>query len=960
MEKLQKKLLTLCLFLMAVSLTAQKGTIRGKVYDDLSGEPIMFGTVLVKETSTGTDTDLDGAFSLSLDPGTYTLVFSYISYADLVVSDIVVTAGEITEVNGRLQEESEMIEEVVITATQSRNTEIALTTVKRKATNLLDGISAAKFKKIGDSNAADAVKRVTGVSVEGGKYVFVRGLGDRYSKTMLNGVEIPGLDPDRNSLQIDIFPTNLINNMVVYKSSLAELPADFTGGLVNIETKDFPEERMMELSLGLGFNPSMHLNSEFLTYAGGSTDWLGIDDGTRKLQQLAFEETVPSPISGHNQPTVQSFVSAFNPTLDATTKTSMPDFSIGLSYGDQKNFKNDNSLGYIFSGAYRSSRSLYQELQYGEYQKPIASDEYEQVYSTTLQGDVGEENILVGGMAGLAFKTKYTKHKLNVLHLQNGESKAAEFAIDNNSDAIGQSGYLANSDNLEYSQRRITNVLLNGRYTSKDSNWDLDWRVSPTWSSLTDPDIRKTAYSFFGGDNQQFVAGAGGNPSRLWRYLDEVNLNGKVDLTKKFQFKGEEAKLKFGFGHVYKERDYNILAFDMQFFGTQPTWTGNPSEVLTPENIYPGGVIYYASGNNTPNPNEYNSNVNNTSAYVSADLNLTSKLKMIAGLRAEKFTQRHTGRDIEYANFGTGNNLENQKVLDSLDLFPSLNLVQSISDKQNVRVSYSRSIARPSFKELSFAQILDPISNRIFNGSLFQYEDWGGNLSETRINNFDLRWEMYQDRGQLYSISAFVKTFDNPIELVRIPAAQTSNEFQPRNVGDGQVFGIEMEVRKALDFLSPKLEGLSFNTNVTVVESSIEMTALEYDSRKAFEKEGETINDSRQMAGQAPFIVNAGLSYQAKNKPLDMGLFYNVKGRTLAVVGGGLFPDVYARPFHSLNFSLNNSFGEDEKVKMSLNVNNILNSSRESVFQSYNAADQIFSSFDPGLSFGISFGFRLL
>ena len=279
-----KKVLLVLLTLISIGAMSQNGTIRGTVFDDETGESIIGATVAITNPLTGTSTDLDGKFSLNIAAGTYTLQISYISFQTITIQEVVVTGGEVTNIgNIRLKTNAEQLEEVVVTATATRQSEAALNTMKKKSATMMDGISAQKMALTGDGTAIEAAQRVTGVSIEGGKYIYVRGLGDRYSKVMLNGMDIPGLDPDRNSLQMDIFPTNLIDNIIVSKNFTADLPADFTGGLVNIETKAFPEEKILSASVGVSFNPSMHLNSDNLAYDRSSADWLGYDHGQTDL-----------------------------------------------------------------------------------------------------------------------------------------------------------------------------------------------------------------------------------------------------------------------------------------------------------------------------------------------------------------------------------------------------------------------------------------------------------------------------------------------------------------------------------------------------------------------------------------------------------------------------------------------------------------------------------------------------
>ena len=957
------------LLVFSVSIVnAQTGTIRGSVIDDGDGQTLIGVNIYIHSALKGTVTDLDGQFTLNIEPGTYDLQVSYVTYQTMTITGVEVQEGEVTLLeNIRMKASNMELAEVVITAEAVRSSEVALLSMKKKSAAMMDGISASKMQQTGDATAVEAAKRVTGVSIEGGKYIYVRGLGDRYTKTTLNGVDIPGLDPDRNSLQMDIFPTNLIDNMMISKNFTADLPADFTGGILNIETKDFPSGKILNVSIGTSFNPDMHLNPNYLTYQGGNTDFLGFDDGTRELPARAQQNNIPTPVSGASSETVNDFVGSFNPELGATRQTSLVDYSASFTLGNQIELKkkkdstdsylnSDPKLGYIFSLSYKTDYKYYDDMVYGEFQRSIHPEIEEMQQANMQTGELGERNILIGALGGLAYKGQYSKIRLTLMHLQNGESRAGKFRIDNNGEAVGQSGFIAASDNLEYNQRGLTNILLNGTHSLKNSGWEIDWRLSPTLSSSNDPDIRKTAFTQTAVDTA-FFAGAGGNPSRIWRSLSEINATGKIDITKNYKILAKEAKFKFGGSHTYKQRDYEILSFDMQFFGNQDWPNPDPNAVLNPENIFPANTnnIYYQSGNNDPNPNEYQSNVNNSALYVSNEMFLLPNLKTILGIRAEYFVQRHTGRDQSFANgdIENGNNLVNEKVLESLDFFPSVNLIYSLTEDQNIRASYSRTIARPSFKELSYAQIIDPITNRIFNGSLFEYAAWDGNLTETRVNNIDLRWELFLNRGQIFSVSAFYKAFDDPIELVRIPEQQTSTEYQPRNVGDGMLVGIEVEFRKDLEFISPALRNFNLNGNFTYVESQIAMTDVEFNSRKTYEKTGENIGDRRQMAGQAPYVINGGLSYSHADIGIETGIFYNVKGPTLFIVGAGLFPDIYHEPFHSLNFGFNKKLGKAQRTSVDFRVSNILNDKLETHYKSHGTEDQPFTSFSPGRTFSV-------
>jgi len=962
---LKKSLFSLLLLLFITSTAwAQKGTIRGTVYDDATGEALPGVTIFVEGTTWGTLTDLDGKFNLSIPPGTYRLRISYISYETLIINDLAVKANEVSLYdNIHLKESTIELAEVTVTAKVVRNTENALLTMKQKSANVMDGISAANFRKIGDSDAAASVKRVPGLSVEGGKYVFVRGLGDRYTKTILNGMEIPGLDPDRNTIQLDIFPTNIIDNIIVYKSFTADLPADFTGGVIDIAIKDFPETKQGNISVSAGYNPSYHFNKNYLTYKGSPTDFLGFDNGARAIpatDNIPFYAEVVTDPYGAMGMRYQEILQGFNPTMAAHTQTSFMDYSISATLGNQVARKKV-TWGYNFAVSYKNNTEFHKNAEYGRYGLSADPNVYEMEVREFQQGNLGVSSVLLSGLAGVALKTQKSKYRLNLVHLQNGESSAGIF------DFLGAdqgSNFEAIQHNLDYSQRGMTNLLLDGKHIFDQSKWTIEWKLSPTHSTMDDPDIRFTRYVT---ENGKFIIGTeSGFPQRIWRNLSETNLAGLVNVTKEFQIKEKKAELKFGGAYTYKERDFAIR--DFAFNIRNLTLTGNPDELFYPENLWPKdsnvnrGTTYDASF--VPvNPNQFNANVNNAAAYLSFEAYIFKKLKTIVGVRFENYIQRYTGQD-QLGKY----QLDNQKVLDDANFFPSINLIYNISDKQNLRASYTMTIARPSFKELSYAEIYDPISGRTFIGGLFPDANdaakivyWDGNLVSTDIHNFDLRWEIFPKTSQVISVSAFYKKFLNPIEIVQY--ASLAGAFQPRNVGDGQVFGGEVEFRFNLDLFSKSLKNMMFTANITYVKSRIKMNKTEYDSRIDNARTGQSVSEYREMAGQAPYVINVGLGYDGGDKGFwngfVAGLYFNVQGLTLQYVGMVDRPDIYTKPFNSLNFNASKDLGKNKRFQVGLKITNILNAYKESVYKSYEAADQYFTRLDQGQTFTASLKYNL-
>ena len=923
-------------------LSAQTGTVAGNIIDGEFVEPMAFANVLVKGTTIGTTSDFDGKYQIDLEPGTYTIVFSFVGYTTQEISDVVIKAGEVTPLDVTLGTNS--LETIVITTSAKRNTETSVLNLQKKSVVVLDGLSAQSIKSTGASNLASAVKNIPGVSIEGGKYVYVRGLGDRYTKSILNGIDIPGLDPDRNTIQMDLFPTNILDNVIVLKSASAEYPADFTGGIVDIVTKDFPTKPEYTISLGTGYNPDMHFNDKFLTYTGSDTDIFGYDDGTRDLPIHRYQ---PIPGTFENKLLLNTLTSRFQSELMAKQETSNANFDFGFTLGNQYAIGNDN-IGYQASFSYKNETTFYENRKDGAYVKNNSDSSINNLnFVLDSNGAEGINNVILNGMLGLAYKTDKSKFKVNLLHIQNGESTAGTFDQVISQDGVGGGLEPLSKNALTYTERSVTNLLLNGshRLSDDENAFNLEWKFSPTFSKVMDKNHRITPLQQSGEGDYFISPSASTFPLQLWRNLIEENWAAKIDIDKTIELFGKPAKLKFGGAYTYKFRDFSIDDYTFNISGDDSFIAdGNVDNLLAPENLWnptTDSGTHLVFGDQF-NPNDaYEGEHAIGATYFSAEFNVTEELKTVLGVRTEFFNSYYTGQN----NSTTYNR---QLILDEFDFFPSANLIYALSDNANLRSSYSRTTARPSFKEASVAQIFDPITNRLFIGNI--------DLVPTYINNFDLRYEHFGESGQMYAVSGFYKDFTDPIEQAFFLQAPT--QLTVDNLGNAKVYGVELEVRQRLGFISEDLSNLKFNANLSFIKSELTMSDDEFDSRTLAARDGETIDRKRDLQGQAPFLLNFGLDYNDSEKGLQTGLFFNVQGETLEVVGIGLVPDVYTRPFESLNFTFNKSFGENKRSSIDFKVSNILGSERESVYKSFNTQNEIYSLRSPGTEFSLGYSFK--
>ena len=928
---------TLIAFLISFNMLSQTGLVRGSLIDNDFQDPVPFANIIVKETGTGTTTDFDGNYELELIEGNYTILFSFIGYETVEIKDVNVNSIEPTIVNVTMNTLAQGLDEVVVSVSASTNTEKSVLEFQKQSISLVDGLSSQRIKSSGASNIASAVKSVPGVSVQGGKYVYVRGLGDRYTKSILNGVDIPGLDPDRNTIQMDIFPTNILDNVIVVKSASAEMPADFTGGIVDVITKEFPNSKQFSISFSSAFNPKMHYNDNYLTSKSSNTDFLGFDDGLRSIpvdpyQGYSVSESI-------NSPKITNVTREFNPNMAAINKTSLGDYSFNISGGNQILLKNENRLGYFGSLSYKNNTNFYENSENNTYYRDADKSVFKLFENRIQKGRLGENSVILSAMTGLSYKTNLSKYKFNFLHIQNGESSAGIFDQTVN---LNDSKNLL-KHNIEYTQRSITNLLFSGTHTfDNESEWKLNWKISPTKSSIKDKDIRTTSFEIT--DEQKFVVPLNGKPSRIWRNLDEVNIVSKIDIEKKLNLFSRAAKLKFGALNSYKEREYDIFSYRINV----PTNlgildNGNPDNLLKPENTWTptntiGNHIALYTNGGVERGKNYDANQINISGYSSIEFKFTDKLKSIIGLRAEKFVQKYTGE-----NSGGTVKYDDEKVIDKFDLFPSTNFIYSIKENTNLRLSYSKTTARPSFKEVSIAEIYDPLSNMTFNGNI--------DLKPSYIDNIDIRYEIFGEDNQLFAVSGFYKSFKDPIELTYYEAS--TENFQPRNLGNAKVFGLEFEMRRQIS------KSFGVNVNASVIESQQEYGESERNLRTLGLRDGESLGDYRNLQGQSPFLINSSIDYNDGKNGLKAGIFFNMQGETLEVVGTGFAPDVYTKPFESLDLNLSKTFGEKQNKTVTIKIENLLDSKKESFYKAFKANNEIFSFREEGTTFSIGYSIKL-
>jgi TonB-dependent receptor len=967
-----KNIVAIALGFLSFISFGQNAILSGNLVKVEAGKevPVEFAKVLLLNPDStvfrGTSTDFDGNFKIIGKPGPALIAFRQNGLNEIIM-EVNLKAGENDPLIVLMEEPMMEIGTVQVIAYRKAPSSIAGDDARRReAANSTDGMTKEQMKATGDATAGDAVSRVPGVSVQGGKYVFVRGLGDRYTKTILNGVEIPGLDPDRNSVQLDIFPTALIDNITVYKTFTPDLSGDFAGGLLDVLIKEYPTQKEVNVNFGGGFNTVTTFNKDFIGYKGGKLDYLGFDDGTRALKINPYSKTI-DPSQGN--PITTSDTKSFNPKMGFEQTTAMPNHNYGVSFGDFKKniFKTEKDYGYVFALNYRNNNSLNDLKSFGNYFRSQDTEQTELETFRVSSGIVATNEVLwTCNFNQSLILNKNNKISLGVFHTQNGIKTASNIRENN---VEGNQAILI-KQNIQYTQRQVSNVNLKGNHTM--NKMKMNWTIAPTYSKISDPDMRSTVLEEVhslnaSGDSvitYEMNPAVGSQIRRIFRDLDEKSINTRLNFSYDFKMNDSvKTTLSFGAANLYKKRDFSVYDyfFDLKNFNQtslDPNFYFQDNNIWSSENN--SGI--YAKGQIVPS-NQYVGSQMVSALYIMNELPITSNLKATYGVRAEKADNIYTGQN----NAGTVK-YNNEKVLDELDILPSLNLLYKVKNRKdgsnaqtNFRGSFSKTVARPSFREKSIAQIYDPILARTFNGNI--------DLLQSKIYNADFRWERFFGRTELVSASLFYKKFYNPIEIATYE--QAPNEVRPVNAGEAEVYGLELEVRKALGFKKESQQHMSFTVgaNFNYIISRIDMTKVminkgdfivsEYDIRLANKRGDEVVDRYRPMFGQSPYSINSFATFINAEKGLTLNLSYNVQGARLAVVGVGIIPDVYEQPFHSLNFKATKGLDEKEKWSLSISGQNLLNRTQNEFYVAHNAEERVYNSFKQGVTVSASITYKI-
>ncbi len=913
--------LVILIIFSAIFANAQRAKVSGKVTNN-KNEVLIAVTVSLKSDKTQTTkTDVEGRYVFNIDVNKeYTLVFNYVGYKEKSITIQATSVGEELISDIVLDESGKKLTDVVVSATRSSNkgaTDNALIAYQRNANTVSSVISAESIRRSPDRNTAEILKRTPGASIQEGKYIIVRGLADRYNQAMLNGILLTSTEPDRKTFSFDLFPSQIIDNIIINKAFVPELPGEWAGGLIQVNTKDVPTKNFFNIQLGTSAN-SMVTGKDFFKDKGGKTDWYGIDDGTRSLPAgYTTKSNFDTSSLASKTALGRNMSSNWAPVLT----TAKPNMSLQMNGGFAGTLfgkKIGGIIGINYANAYRFQDNINNQNQISDAGINSFIELKDNKYINDINmGAIGGLSIFLNPLNKISYKAIVNVKTANAFTQRSGTIFDRQELVKGNEFVFGQNVFFTNQLNGEHSISQKLKFNWYGAFNILDS-YSPDQRRILYAKSIngTDPYILNISNTL----SQQ-------SGSRVFQTLSDYIYTGGGDLT----YKINQQTIKAGYMIQVKDRLYDAQLFAITMPIDNPALRLLPAEsAFVPEN-FGNGLDNKFAFNSIQNRNfRYLANTILNAGYVQLDNKLSDAIRVVWGLRVEDFDQlvgsvkkwdpRHTYSRVT-------------------DFLPGVNATLKLTQKANLRLTASQTIIRPELRELSALNIYDFELNASVAGN--------PGLKRTKITNTDLRYELYPQAGELFTVGVFYKNFDNPIESIFQEAGGGSSLFSFQNALKATAFGFEIEGRKKLT------KRFTLQANGSYINSQVK---------------DEKLGVSRSLQGQSPYLINTGLLYDVVEKGFNMTALFNQVGKRIYLVGdiqaGAGSPDVYENPRALVDFQMSKKFANN-KAEVRLTISDIFNQ-RQIFYQNNNtntdynkATDGVRFSRQYGTTYGITINYSL-
>ena len=847
------------LLLVLSTMTAMAGNIKGTVLDKQTKEPLTGATIQITGTAQGVVADIDGNYTLNVNDGTYTITVRYIGYKDILLNSIKVKAE--TLLNFEMESDAQALGEVSVVAKKNLEGERALQMERQKATLAIENLGAKEMSIKGISNVEEGVKKITGISIASAGQLIVRGLGDRYSTTTLNGLPIASPNPDNKLIPLDIFPASTVQNITVSKVYDASAFADYSGAHIDISTKENVGSDFLSISFNAGgkFNT---LGKDFyrMDRDGSLFKTPSLDQKLIDMSLTDFEE-----YARHNR--------LFNTSFQVSKKTALPEFGGNIGFGKRFTLGGNEvsvlgSIGVSNDLQTMDNASIRTLEATGNTLNEFNYDSYSNELKIAALGNLGY-SFRTSDHIGYTFF--YARNAIDTYMRREGVDY--------------EDHHLIGSNNVTHIYS-LQNHQVNGKhYFGKQ--WDLNWSGSYSKTSSDEPDRRQVM--FIREDDQIKLFKL--NRQETMRYFGSLNEDEWVgDLTASYRF-GDNNKLQAGFTYKDKNRDYMGTRFYYNLNKLNPTITDiyDTDSFLNMENVENRSITIdrkkqpkdsYTAGNTI------------YAGYIATEYYPVAPLLVNLGVRYEISKQ--------WVDYYTDGGKAERSELNKNDLFPSLNMKYQMNEKNSLRFAFSRTVTRPSFIEMAPFLYQESYGSAQIRGN--------ADLQNGYNYNIDLRYELFEKNGDMLSITAYYKHLKAPIERVQtLSGGSAVHSF--RNADNGMATGVEIEFRKEI------VKDLRFGVNGSYMYTNVKLP-----EGGAYTNSQRALQGASPYLANADLTYSPAFS---NDRQLSVALLYNLQGPRIHSVGISGLGDIKQQPVHTLNFT--GSYRFNRRFAVKLQVNDLLN-----------------------------------